>query len=124
MATFQAEFAVRGYVLATFRTDEFEPSAALLAELRAIGQLDFALWALHCFPFLDELGEIRQVCLASKFKNLTEWISPDLIALYIDCISSRHEKLYCRTRDIYSGPLRLESIFQYRTLVGTGQPGE
>ena len=54
----------------------------------------------------------------------SEFVSPDLIALCIDYISSRHEKLYCRIRDIHSGPLRLESIFQYRTLVDMGQPEE
>jgi hypothetical protein len=46
----QAEFAIRGYALAASWTCEFELSPALLAELGAIGQLDFALWAFHDFP--------------------------------------------------------------------------
>ena len=68
-------------------------------------------------PGGEERGEIppaTRLCL-------TKVVNQDPIALYIDCISSRHEKPYCRILDIYSGPLRLEPIFQFRILVDTGQ---
>ena len=57
----------------------------------------------------------------SRSVDISDWISPDPIVLCIDYISSHHEKPYCRNQDIHSGPLRLEPMFLYQTLVDTGQ---
>ena len=57
VATFQAEFTVRGYALAAARTDEFELCPALFAELGAAGKFDLALWAFHSCPPLWNVEE-------------------------------------------------------------------
>ena len=76
---------------------------------------------------LKSLGCVRQAGTVShkgRGHVHRQLVSPDPIALCIDCISSRREKPCCRIPDIYSEPLRPEPISRFRTLFDTARSAE